>query len=119
MKHPRCKVTLGLLVLIAGVTILAAEKRSEVVDGKNEAPAALDAERIGKAAGARASTTADGVVRVGWARTDAKVTVEGIPLKPFTGLVVGSVRGDTAWGHPDGRYGGVRGRNHPRHGRGL
>ena len=86
MKHPRCKVTLGLLVLIAGVTILAAEKRPEVVDGKNEAPAALDAERIGKAAGARAtSTTADGVVRVGWARTDVKVTVEGVSLKPRHG----------------------------------
>lgn len=86
MKHPRCKVTLSLLVLIAGITILAAEKRPEVVDGKNEAPAALDAERIGKAAGARASTTADGIVRVGWARTDVKVTVDGIPLKPFAGL---------------------------------
>lgn len=86
MKHPRCKVTLSLLVLIAGITILAAKKRPEVVNGKNEAPAALDAERIGKAAGVKASTTADGVVRIGWARTDVKVTVDGIPLKPFAGL---------------------------------
>lgn len=86
MKCSRCKVTLGLLALIPGVAILAADKRPERVDGKNEAPAALDAERIGKAAGARASTTADGVVRVGWARTDVKVTVDGIPLKPFAGL---------------------------------
>lgn len=86
MKCSRCKVTLGLLALIPGVAILAADKRPERVDGKNEAPPALDAERIGKAAGARASTTADGVVRVGWARTDVKVTVDGIPLKPFAGL---------------------------------
>lgn len=57
-----------------------------MVNGKNEAPAALDAERIGKAAGATASTTADGVVRVGWARMDVKVTVDGILLKPFGGL---------------------------------
>jgi hypothetical protein len=83
MKCSRCKVTLGLLVLIAGVATLAADKRPERVGGKNEA---LDAERIGKAAGASASTTADGVVRLGWARTDVKVTVDGMLLKPFAGL---------------------------------
>ena len=86
MKCSCCKVALSLLALIVGVAILAADKRPEMVDGKNEAPAALDAECIGKAAGATASTTADGVVRVGWARTDVKVTVDGIPLKPFAGL---------------------------------
>jgi len=64
MKCSGCKVILGLLVLIAGVAILAADKRYERVGSKNGAPAALDAERIGKAAGARANTTADGVVRV-------------------------------------------------------
>jgi hypothetical protein len=70
MKCSRCKVTLGLLALIPGVAILAADKRPERVDGNNEAPAALDAERIGKAAGARASTTADGwSASAGHART--------------------------------------------------
>jgi hypothetical protein len=46
----------------------------------------LDAEKIGQAAGTRATTTPDGVVRIGWARTDVTVTVDGMPLKPFAGL---------------------------------
>ncbi len=37
MKCSFCKVALGLLVLTAGVAILAADKRPEMVDGKNEA----------------------------------------------------------------------------------
>jgi hypothetical protein len=47
---------------------------------------ALDADKIGQAAGAKASTTPDGVVRIAWARTDVAVTVDGMPLKPFAGL---------------------------------
>jgi hypothetical protein len=46
----------------------------------------LDAGRIGAAAGVKAATTADGVVRVAWARTDVAVAVDGMPLKPFAGL---------------------------------
>lgn len=46
----------------------------------------LDAEKIGKAAGTKAVTTADGVVRIGWPRTDVAVEVDGMPLKPFAGL---------------------------------
>ncbi len=46
----------------------------------------LDAEKIGAAAGAKATTTADGVVRIGWARADVAVKVDGMPLKPFAGL---------------------------------
>jgi hypothetical protein len=46
----------------------------------------LDAARIGAAAGAKATTTKDGVVRIGWPRTDVKVKVDGMPLKPFAGL---------------------------------
>src|SRR5207248_9649309 len=46
----------------------------------------LDADRIGAAAGTKATTTKDGVVRIGWPRTDVKVTVDGMPLKPFAGL---------------------------------
>jgi hypothetical protein len=47
---------------------------------------ALDAEKIGKAAGTKATTTPDGVVRLAWARTDVAVTVDGMPLRPFAGL---------------------------------
>src|SRR5262249_16894646 len=46
----------------------------------------LDAERIAAAAGSKATTTKDGVVRIGWPRTDVAVTVDGMPLKPFAGL---------------------------------
>ncbi len=46
----------------------------------------LDADKIGTASGAKATTTPDGVVRIGWPRTDVKVTVDGMPLKPFAGL---------------------------------
>ena len=52
-------------------------------DGK---PAPLDADKIGTAAGAKATTTPDGVVRVGWPRKDVAVKVDGMPLKPFAGL---------------------------------
>jgi hypothetical protein len=46
----------------------------------------LDADKIGKAAGTKAQTTKDGVVRLGWARTDVAVKVDGMPLKPAAGL---------------------------------
>ena len=46
----------------------------------------LDADRIAAAAGAEATTTDDGVVRIGWARDDVPVTVDGMPLRPFAGL---------------------------------
>lgn len=48
--------------------------------------ARLDADAISQAAGSDATTTEDGVVRIGWARNDVKVTVDGMPLKPFAGL---------------------------------
>jgi hypothetical protein len=46
----------------------------------------LDAERIAAAAGAKTTTTPDGVVRLAWARSDVPVKVDGVPLKPFAGL---------------------------------
>ncbi len=46
----------------------------------------LDAEKIGQAAGTKATTTPDGVVRIGWPRTDVAVKVDAMPLKPFAGL---------------------------------
>lgn len=49
-------------------------------------PTPLNAEKIGTAAGVKATTTPDGVVRIAWPRTDVEVTVDGMPLKPFAGL---------------------------------
>jgi Domain of Unknown Function (DUF1259) len=46
----------------------------------------LDAEGIGSAAGTKASTGADGVVRVAWSRTDVAVSVDGASLDPAAGL---------------------------------
>src|SRR5690348_663635 len=46
----------------------------------------LDAGKIATAAGTKAATTPDGVVRIGWSRTDVAVKVDGMPLKPFAGL---------------------------------
>jgi len=57
----------------------------------------LDAGRIGAAAGTTATVTKDGVVRIGWARTDVPVKVDGMPLEPFAGL--GSWAAFTASSH--------------------
>jgi hypothetical protein len=46
----------------------------------------LDPDPIAAAAGAKATTTPDGVVRIAWARTDVPVTVDRVPLHPFAGL---------------------------------
>lgn len=48
--------------------------------------AKLDQDKVGTAAGTKATTTPDGVVRIGWPRTDVAVKVDGMPLKPFAGL---------------------------------
>src|SRR5438128_2349353 len=46
----------------------------------------LDADKIARAADAKATAAPGGVVRIAWARTDVKVTVDGMPLAPFAGL---------------------------------
>lgn len=50
------------------------------------AQAALDANKIGHAAGTKTTTTPDGVVRIGWPRTDVKVKIDGMPFNPSAGL---------------------------------
>src|SRR5829696_8174842 len=49
-------------------------------------PPHLDGDRIGAAAGVKATRAPDGVVRVAWPRTDVPVAVDGMPLQPFAGL---------------------------------
>jgi ketosteroid isomerase-like protein len=46
----------------------------------------LSAEKVGETIGVKATTTPDGVVRVGWPRTDVKVNVDGTAVRPFAGL---------------------------------
>jgi hypothetical protein len=62
-----------------------AVRAAEQKDGGVKQPA-LDAGRIGAAAGTKATTTKDGVVRLAWARTDVAVTVDGMAFKPAAGL---------------------------------
>src|ERR1700730_10962515 len=50
------------------------------------AAASLDAKAIGEPSGATATTTPDGVVKIGWPRTDVTVTVDGMMLPPAAGL---------------------------------
>ena len=81
----------GTICLLIGVALTqpfgwydlarAEEQRAEA---QKSAP--LDADKIGTAAGAKATTTPDGVVRIGWPRTDVTVKVDGMALKPFAGL---------------------------------
>jgi hypothetical protein len=46
----------------------------------------LDAGKIGAAAGAKPAVKPDGVVYLGWPRTDVAVKVDGMPLNPAAGL---------------------------------
>jgi hypothetical protein len=59
-----------------------ANERTKAADDKR----ALDADLISKAAGVKATTAPDGVVRIAWSRTDVTVKVDGMVLKPFAGL---------------------------------
>jgi Domain of Unknown Function (DUF1259) len=65
-------------VLAAGIVAVSLKAAPET--------ARLDPEKIGQAAGTKATTAPDGVVRIAWARTDVPVAVDGMPLKPFAGL---------------------------------
>jgi Domain of Unknown Function (DUF1259) len=49
-------------------------------------PPSLDARAIGDASGTTATATPDGVMKIGWARTDVTVTVDGMKLPPAAGL---------------------------------
>lgn len=48
--------------------------------------AEFSADSIGRIVGVKATTTPDGIVRVGWPRKDVPVTVDGTKLKTFAGL---------------------------------
>jgi hypothetical protein len=61
--------------------------------------ASLDTAAIGQAAGTRATLQDDGMVKIGWSRTDVAVTVDGMTLPPAAGL--GSWAAFTSM--PDGR----------------
>jgi hypothetical protein len=68
----------------AGLLTLALCGSSDVAFGQHGDR--LDADRIAAAAGTKATTTKDGVVRLLWPRTDVAVSVEGVPIEPLTEL---------------------------------
>lgn len=70
-----------LLQIIGGLALGLAACASS-----GDAVPQLDAGKIGQAAGVKASVSPDGTVRIGWARTDVAVKVDGMPLPPFAGL---------------------------------
>lgn len=81
----------GAALALLGVTLYQPLTNGPAARGDDhkkgeEKFAALDADKIGKAADVKATTTPDGVVRIGWARTDVAVKVDGMPLHPFAGL---------------------------------
>src|SRR3954468_18947812 len=49
-------------------------------------PHPLNEGKIAAAAGSKATTTPDGVVRLAWGRTDVPVTIDGMSFKPAAGL---------------------------------
>jgi hypothetical protein len=88
MWRQRPVVSFSMLILITCAAIGVMVQRSSFTraSGAAGADVKLDAAKIGTAAGTKATTTPDGVVRIGWPRTDVKVAVDGTPLKPFAGL---------------------------------
>jgi hypothetical protein len=78
-------VGIALLIVFVGWGALAQPARQ------------LDAGKIGKAGGTKATTTPDGVVRLEWGRKDVSVKVDGMAFPPAAGL--GSWAAFTATAH--------------------
>jgi hypothetical protein len=76
IRTGRCWGAVVTLALTVALTIPATNARA----------AALDANVIAKISGASASTQSDGVVKIGWPRTDVAVTVDGVALPAAAGL---------------------------------
>src|SRR5262245_55039524 len=71
----------GIKQLVCAGLLAAAYVGAGLFAWAEQKPHQLDAAKLGTAAGTKATTTPDGVVRVGWARTDVSVNVDGMPLK--------------------------------------
>jgi hypothetical protein len=76
----------GLRITVTWIAGCLAASALISVDSIAAAPASLDAKAISEASGAAATATPDGVVKIGWARTDVAVTVDGVKLPPAAGL---------------------------------
>ena len=86
MNAPRDGRFAGLRITVTGIAGCLVASALIASDGIAAPPASLDAKAIGEASGATATPTPDGVVKIGWARTDVTVTVDGVKLPPAAGL---------------------------------
>src|SRR5437879_236167 len=77
------KVRLAIVLFLA---LLLGGGVGWVLAGVGAGGGKLDEGKIAQAAGSKATTTPDGVVRLAWARTDVAVTVDGMKFKPAAGL---------------------------------
>ncbi len=71
------------------VVLIACQQTPAPELGQHPEPPAvvqLDPKQVEDGAEAKATVTADGAVRIAWARTDVAVKVDGMPLRPFAGL---------------------------------
>ncbi len=82
-RHGRFAALRITVTWIAGCLVASALMSADSIAAP---PASLDARAIGQASGATATTTPDGVVKIGWPRTDVTVTVDGMTLPPAAGL---------------------------------
>jgi len=71
---------------LLSASVLALNGHALLAEDDKSPAEKLDPEKIGAAAGVKATTAPDGVVRIAWPRSDVAVTVDGMPLKPFAGL---------------------------------
>lgn len=83
----RAKRTRVLALCVAAAGLLSCQGATERAKGDQPpSPAALDVAAIEEASRTKATVSDDGVVRIGWARTDVAVTIDGMPFKPAAGL---------------------------------
>lgn len=78
------KTILALAAGILGLVFINSFQGRSAVSAQPDAK--LEQDKIGTAAGTKAITTPDGVVRIAWPRTDVAVKVDGMAFKPFAGL---------------------------------
>jgi len=73
----------ALPTALLGMALLGASAPAKPLEDGSDS---LDAVAIGRAAGTEAKAGSDGVVRIGWTRSDVDVRVDGARLDPAAGL---------------------------------
>ncbi len=77
-------MSVGLGGVFLGLLVLG--WMAQAKDKEDATPRKLDAAAIGKAGGATAAETPEGVVKLTWPRNDLPVQIDGLKMPPFMGL---------------------------------